>query len=910
MLNKLFILLFALVPAVALAQSGTIEGTVTGAEDGLPIPGANVRLVSTNLGAATTIEGEYRIASVPAGTYSLRASFVGFDASETTVTVPAGGTVRVDFALETINAALDGVEVLANRAIDRKTPVAFTDIPKEQIQQQLGARDLPMVLNTAPSVYATESGGGSGDARINVRGFDQRNTAVMINGVPVNDMENGWVYWSNWDGLGDAASSIQLQRGLAAVNLAAPSVGGTLNILTDPAQQEQGVDFKQEIGSGGFFKSTLQASTGSLDGRYAFAVNGVRKTGDGIIDGTWTDAWAYYAAASATLSPTNTLALYAVGAPQRHGQNLYRQNIAVYDTEFALGLDSYDSEALQSNGGTYNEAGREFNQNVASVSPSYDGLQAVGDNTFDRYDETILNERENFYHKPQINLNWYSQLSERMLLSTVGYYSGGIGGGTGTLGSSVVRTPFDGSGNAFYTSAPYSIDWDATIQRNVDNGGPSDTIIRNSRNNQNTLGLISKLTVDAAPGITAELGIDARTATIEHYREVRDLLGGDYFVDTSDEFNPTRQVGLGDKVDYYNENDVNWLGGYLQAEVERGPVTAFGMAGLTNTSYDYEDFFVMDDTGETLKLQSDNLVGYQFKGGALYNFTPAAGVFANLGYISKTPVFDGVINDVTGTLNPDPKNEDIFSFELGAQYRTRQLAVKLAAYRTDWSNRTINRGVDNPLTGEDAIVFLRGVEQLHSGLEAEIAYQPIQQVRIDIGAGIGDWSYTEDVTGSYELADRSASIDVFVPIDGLKVGDQPQTQVAYGVTLLPIDGLQVQALGRTYGRHFASFDPLGRALFDEDGDGEFDGDPDRAQSWQAPGYTIFDANFSYVLPLEGVPVGLEVFGNVFNLLDKVYIQDATDNSQYNGFDGDHDADDAEVYLGLPRRFNVGARLRF
>ena len=109
----------------------------------MPTPGANVRLVSTNLGAATTIEGEYRIASVPAGTYTLRASFVGFDASETTVTVPAGGTVRVDFALETINAALDGVEVLANRAIDRKTPVAFTDIPKEQIQQQLGARLLP-----------------------------------------------------------------------------------------------------------------------------------------------------------------------------------------------------------------------------------------------------------------------------------------------------------------------------------------------------------------------------------------------------------------------------------------------------------------------------------------------------------------------------------------------------------------------------------------------------------------------------------------------------------------------------------------------------------------------------------------------------------------------------------------------
>ena len=58
----------------------------------------------------------------------------------------------------------------------------------------------------------------------------------MINGVPQNDMENGWVYWSNWDGVADAATIYsELQRGLSAVNLATPSIGGTMNIITDPA---------------------------------------------------------------------------------------------------------------------------------------------------------------------------------------------------------------------------------------------------------------------------------------------------------------------------------------------------------------------------------------------------------------------------------------------------------------------------------------------------------------------------------------------------------------------------------------------------------------------------------------------------------------------------------------------------
>ena len=124
----------------------------------------------------------------------------------------------MNFALKNTNLLLC-VTVISDRAKERETPVAFTNIDKRQMEFNLGSKDIPSVLNTAPSVFATGQGGGAGDARINVRGFNQRNVGVMINGIPINDMENGWVYWSNWDGLGDATSSIQIQRGLSAVNL-------------------------------------------------------------------------------------------------------------------------------------------------------------------------------------------------------------------------------------------------------------------------------------------------------------------------------------------------------------------------------------------------------------------------------------------------------------------------------------------------------------------------------------------------------------------------------------------------------------------------------------------------------------------------------------------------------------------
>ena len=912
-MQKLLLALLLLAPAAAMAQGGTIRGTVL-AEDGLALPSANVVLDGTTFGAATNPEGQFTIANVPAGRYTLRATFLGYETAEQPVRVVSGETVTVEVVLAEINQALAAAEVFASRAVDRRTPVAYTDIPKEQIQTQLGSRDIPLVLNTAPSVYATESGGGAGDARINVRGFDQRNTAVMINGVPINDMENGWVYWSNWDGVGDVTTSIQLQRGLSAVNLAVPSVGGTLNILTDPAGNEAGVMVQQEVGSGEFLKTTAMASTGLVDDKYALTLMGVRKTGQGVVDATWTDAWAYYAAGTFNINNTNTLSLYAVGAPQRHGQNTYRQNIGAYDAEFARDLDSYDPAALdqfpEATTSRYDasrdlpfgtDAGQLYNENWNTVSPSYTGEQYYWGGTHSRYNAAFLAERENYYHKPQVNLNWYSQLSDRLLFSTVTYYSGGNGGGSGTLGSLV----WD------YNGPSRIVDWDATIDRNATNATGSRGILRNSVNEQWTVGNISKLSFDTGSGVTVEGGLDLRTASIDHYREVRDLLGGDYFLDDSDEFAGERQAGLGDKVDYYNNNTVRWGGGYLQAEVDRDQFTAFAMGGVTAISYDYEDFFRRDpdNSAETLKLDSGSIPGYTLKTGGLYRASDALGVFANVGYISKVPIFDGVINDGAGVLNPDPENEDIFSVEAGVNYRTRIGAVKLSAYRTNWANRTVSRGVifrDDAGNDIDATVFLRGVEQINQGVELEVALQPTPFARIDGGISVGDWSYTDNVSGTFRLDDRSADpVDYTYYIGGLKVGDQPQTQLAYGLTLYPVEGLDVQVLGRTYSRHYAGFDPLTRT---DASDVDADGDP--TQSWRAPGYTVLDLNASYELPLPSLPVGLEITGNLFNALDATYILDATDNSAFNGFDGDHDADDAEVFFGLPRRFNLGLRLTY
>ena len=900
------------------AQS--ITGLVTDA-DSNPLGGANVVVEGSDLGAVASETGFFSI-KVDSGTYTVTVTFIGYSSQSQEVVV-SEEDVKVDFALAVDAITLTDVEVLASRASE-KTPVAYTTVGKEEMELRLGSQDIPMALNTTPSVYATQQGGGAGDARINIRGFNQRNVAVMINGVPQNDMENGWVYWSNWDGVADVAQSIQVQRGLSAVNLATPSIGGTMNIITDPTQYEKGGRYKQEFGAGGFLKTTLTGHTGLIGDKLALSGTIVRKTGDGIIDKTWTDAWAYYFGASYAISDDQRFELYAVGAPQRHGQNLYKQNIATYSQELAGDIDGYDESAYADGAKFETEAGRTFNQNWGPVSSDYKGKQywymyGVGGlfdkGVRDRYNPNFLNERENFFHKPLVNLNHFLNINEKTKLSSVLYWSGGSGGGTGTYGSSF-RSPAV-EGNKWYRSSPWTWNWDGAIAANSSNvdtdfhatDSRSKGILRNSINRQNTIGLISKLNYDVSDDLKLQAGVDWRTAGIEHAREVRDLLGGDYYVDYADDnASDGKVVGLGDIIAYHNSTTVDWIGGFLQGNYTKDKLNVYGMGGLSSIKYSYQDHFTV--ANEVIK--ADAISTMQFKGGAFYDIDDNVGIFGNFGYVEKPPIMDNVIY-YDGTVASDPANEKFVSTEAGVNFSTENVAVKVSAYNTDWIDRNLTKSVQTGQgsSGDTDVIFLSGINQKHQGLEVEADAKISNMLSLKGVISLGTWKFDGDANGNYQEDEYNEAGQVVgqktTPYDyalnGLMVGDQPQTSYVLGASLTPIKGLRVQGIYKMYDKNYSDWSPDAREY---DGD---DSNADRSQVWQAPAYNRLDLHASYKLPISNYDVSLT--GHVFNALDALYVQDAVDNSKYNGF-GDklHLPHNAEVFLGTPRYFNLGLTVNF
>ena len=472
--------------------------------------------------------------------------------------------------------------------------------------------------------------------------------------------------------------------------------------------------------------------------------------------------------------------------------------------------------------------------------------------------------------------------------------------------------------------------WNAEIAQNSANidsafsttENRSTGILRNSINRQNTYGLISKLNVDINDNLEVQVGLDWRTAGIEHAREVRDLLGGDYYVDYADDFAPDgKVVKLGDIIAYHNETTVDWLGTFAQGKYTTDKFNVYGMGGLSTIKYSYLDHFggewsAFDGTGAPTyskkgKVEADAITTFQLKGGAVYNLDDRMSAFVNGGYVQKPPILDNVIS-YDGTVSSDPDNEKFKSFEFGGKYNSDKVAVKLSQYNTKWIDRNITKNVSTGQgdSGDTDVIFLRGVQQNHSGWEVESKIAVHEMVDIDLAFSKGKWVFDGDAEGTYqeqEFNDNNEVIGVMTTeyaygLDKLMVGDMPQTAYVGGLTLKPIKGLSLQGLYRMYDDNYADWSPDSREIVN--------GEADRAQVWKAPGYGRMDLHLSYALP-KVAGLDMTVHAHVFNALDAVYVQDATDNSQYNGFgDKMHKAHNAEVFLGTPRYANVGISVNF
>ncbi|MFN4946531.1 MAG: carboxypeptidase-like regulatory domain-containing protein, partial [Chryseotalea sp.] len=315
---KVSVLLFcALISFASFSQNATLSGKITDNETKEALIGATIIVEKTTLGGITDLDGKFTIKNIPAGAYQIRIKYIGYEDVVESVSLEVGQNKDLGELTLTSNAiGLNEIEVFANVVEDRKTPVAVANLGSVEIAEQLGAMQLPELLNSTPGIYATQGDGAFGDAYVNIRGFGQEEVLFMINGVPMNDMENGIMYWSNFAGLSEVTRNMQVQRGLGASKLAVNSVGGTMNIVTDPSERRKGGRAEVIFGNGSFrnrYRFTLHS--GELKGGWSVSFQGSRSNGEGIRPGTFVDAWSYFLTVSKEINDKHTLLFTTFGAP-------------------------------------------------------------------------------------------------------------------------------------------------------------------------------------------------------------------------------------------------------------------------------------------------------------------------------------------------------------------------------------------------------------------------------------------------------------------------------------------------------------------------------------------------------------------------------------------------------------------
>ncbi|WP_053972080.1 TonB-dependent receptor [Mangrovimonas sp. ST2L15] len=827
--------------AFTMAQS-TVTGTIIDAEMNAPMPGVNVVEKGTTNGVSTDFDGNFSI-TTKSNDAVLVVSFIGYLTQE----IPVSGTSNLgNITMQVSEFGLSEVRIIASVAVDRETPVAVSTIKAKEIELKLGNQEFPEILKSTPGVYATRAGGGFGDGRINLRGFSSENVAVLINGVPVNDMENGVVYWSNWAGLSDVTSSMQVQRGLGASKVAVPSIGGTINILTKTTDVEAGGNFYTTLGNDGYRKLGVTYSTGLFDNGFAATVSAAKTDGDGYVDGTEFNALSYFVNLSQKFNDQHTLSFTAFGAKQRHGQRQNRHLISTYRAS---------------------ESGIKYNSDWGYKNGEVTHIE------------------DNFYHKPQLSLNHYWNISEKSSLSTAVYASFGSGGGGGTRGENKFTNP------AYRIGPLGPVDLDRIVDENIANGAEgSESILRASRNDHNWYGVLSTYKTDLTDNLVLLGGLDFRDYTGSHFYEVTDLLGGQYWADNSDVNNPNAALQVGDKFNYYNDGKVGWLGFFGQLEYSKDKLAGFVSLAASNTSYkriDYFQYTVDDPLRETDRY---NFFGYQVKGGANYNLTDNHNVFANIGYFEKAPGFDAVFINFNNTeINENAENQKILSFELGYGFRSEKLSANVNLYRTAWRDRTETRTFQ---LSEDETGFanILGVNAIHQGIEIDFAYRPWDDLTLTGMASFGDWRW-EDNIENVEIRDEQQELvdTVDIYIEDVHVADAAQTTFALGLNYRVLPRTNILIDYNYYDNLYADFDPSDR------------GDETAPEAWEMPAYGLFDAGISHGFDFGPFEATLSArMNNVFNT---EYISDALDGTN-------SDAYTSLVWYGAGRTFTVGAKINF
>ena len=296
----------------------------------------------------------------------------------------------VDTQLDTLKSVeLQNVQVVSTRA-SRKTPMAFTDMNKEQLKAVNYGKDVTFLLSLTPSVTMTsDAGNGIGYTSLRVRGTDPSRINITANGIPMNDAESAQLFWVNMGDFASSVQSMQIQRGVGTSTNGSGAFGASLNMQTENIGVEP--YFGVDLSGGSYYshKQTLRFGTGLINEHWGIQGRLSNIGSKGYLDRAATKLNSYFLQAG------------------YFGDNTMVKFITFNGVEETYHAWNYTSKYEQSlYGRTYNSCGEYYDA---------DGNKRYYDNQTDNY------------HQQNYQLIWNQRFSNVLSLNAALHYTKGEG---------------------------------------------------------------------------------------------------------------------------------------------------------------------------------------------------------------------------------------------------------------------------------------------------------------------------------------------------------------------------------------------------------------------------------------------------------------------------------------------------
>ncbi len=560
------------------------------------------------------------------------------------------------------------------------------------------AHDISGLLQGSRDIFLSTAGYTFGAARFRVRGYESENSSVLINGVAVNDPETGRAFYSTWGGLNDAMRNTVNSIGLAPSEYAFGGFAGVNNIEVRASQYRPDTRITYSSANRSYRNRVMFIhSTGMVDDKWAMTISGSRRWAqEGYSEGTFYDAYAYFFSAERKFNENHSFGFTVFGSPMQSG----RSGLSV-------------QEAYDLTGNQY------YNPNWG-----YQGGE-------------VRNARVNNYHKPMILLTHFGTFGKTTVNTSVAY-SFGRGGNTAlnwydaadprpdyyrylpSYWENDDQYMYNYLTDLWQNSSEFrQLDWDSFYQANYKNlyaapngivGNRSKYIVEERRNDHSQWSFNSVARNQLNSNIMLTGGLNVSIFKGFQFKEVNDLLGGDWWVDV-DQFaerdfadedfyqndlnNPNRLVQVGDRFGYDFTANINKSELFAQSEFTYAKVDFFVAASYSNTTFwrtghMQNGRFPDNSFGDSEKQIFNN---YGVKGGATYKITGRHYIDFNAGYQTRSPYFrDSYISSrVRDHVVDGLTSERIFATDLSYIVRAPMVKSRLTVYYSENMDQTWNR---------------------------------------------------------------------------------------------------------------------------------------------------------------------------------------------------------------------------